>query len=107
MAIVESFGMGAFIQEDGTVLIGRDCPGVEIPEVSKIEVRIRAGEFVTALITVAVLPDTIQANPLLSFESLQRAAKAHGFHLVPMPHVEDVDLKTGIIHKSRPAIFKP
>ena len=82
MTLQTGVGFGAFLQEDGSVLIGKGCDGVEIPRVSKITVKLAPDEVVTALIEVAVAPETIAANPMLSKASLIEAAAFHGLELV-------------------------
>ena len=95
MSVVTSTGMGVFLQPDGSVLVGRDCPGAAIKHVCAVTVKLAAGEIVMAEIDIAITPETIKAHPMLSLSSLEKAAKACGLNLVPILSTTYNDLATG------------
>lgn len=97
MAAATGNGMGAFVQKDGSVLIGRGCPGEIISHVTGIDIRLRVGELVSAEITVAVTPETIEAHPMLSRTSLEEAAKLRGLDLAPIGFASHEDLASGAV----------
>ena len=95
MSVTDTTGMGAFLQPDGSVLVGRDCTGVAIKHVCGITIKIEPGSIVTAEIDIAITPETIKAHPMLSLPSLQKAAQAHGLNLAPRSFATYNDLATG------------
>ena len=58
--------------------------GIEIEDIIEINVNYKVDEIVTATLTIAVNPEGIEANPMLSLLSLKEAAFHHGLELVPI-----------------------
>lgn len=57
--------------------------GKHLTGVSEIQINLSPEDVSIALVTINMVGIDIEAHPLLSVESLQAAAKYHGFKLVP------------------------
>lgn len=58
--------------------------GTDVKGVRSIDIRFRLDELVTAILDIYVNEINIQAEPLLSFDTVKRAAEYYGHELLPM-----------------------